>query len=132
MSVLDNITKRVTDTAKAAAKKSGGVVEVTKLNMSIGSDEEKVRKLYSEMGKIVYDEYGEGEEISDTLKEYCEKIDLIHNNIEEMKQKILELRNVKACPGCGIELEIDMTFCHKCGRKQEIPAVAEQSSGESL
>lgn len=119
MSVLDNITKKVTDTAKAAAKKSGSVVEVTKLNMNINTEEEKVRKIYSDMGRMLYEDYTEGKNVGERLLEQCVKIDEIIEGIDDMKQKILELKNVKACPNCGMELEVDMTYCYKCGKKQE-------------
>jgi len=123
VSVLDNFTKRVSDTAKAAAKKSGNVVELTKLNMNIGTEEEKIKKLHSEMGKLLYDVYLGGEQINEELIPFCEKIDVIYGTIEDMRSKILELRNVKACAECGHELEIEMAFCYKCGRKQEAGAI---------
>lgn len=119
MSVLDNFTKRVTDTAKAAAKKSGSVVEVTRLNMNINAEEEKVRKVYSDMGKQLYEDYTEGKSVGDKILEHCVKIDEIIKSIDEMREKILELRNVKACPNCGMELDIEMEYCYKCGRKQD-------------
>ena len=121
MSVLDNITKRVSDTAKAAAKKSGSVVEVTKLNMNISTEEEKVRKIYSDIGKQLYVDYTEGKIVGEKLLEYCTRIDEIIANIDEMREKILGLRNVKACPNCGMELDIEMDYCYKCGRKQDVP-----------
>ncbi len=129
MSVLDNFTKKVSDTAKAAAKKSGNVVEITRLNMTIGTEEEKIKKLYFEMGKLLYDVYREGGQINEELAAYCEKIDVVYGAIEEMKTKILELRNVKACTECGTQLEIEMAFCYKCGSKQEIEAV---NTGEDI
>jgi ribosomal protein S27AE len=119
VSVLDSITKKVTDTAKAAAKISGSVVEITKLNMSINAEEEKVRKLYMEIGKQVYEDYIDGKPLDEELMRKCIKIDEIFDNINEMKEKILELKNVKACPNCGTILAIDMEYCHKCGRKQD-------------
>lgn len=119
MSVLDNFTKKVSDTARAAAKKSGNVVEITKLNMNIGAEEDKIRKLYSEMGKLLYDVYSDGGQVPEDLLAYCGKIDSIYAGIEEMRTKILELRNVKVCPDCGHELELDMAFCYKCGKSQE-------------
>lgn len=125
MSVLDNITKRVTDTAKAAAKKSGSVVEVTRLNMNISAEEEKVRKIYADMGKQLYEDYTEGKIVGEKLLGHCEKIDEIVSNIDGMREKVLELRNVKACPNCGMELDVDMTYCYKCGRKQEEPEAFE-------
>ncbi len=119
MSVLDNFTKRVTDTAKAAAKKSGSVVEVTRLNMNINAEEDKVRKIYSDIGKQLYEDYTEGKNVGDKILEYCLKIDEVIKSIDEMREKILELRNVKACPNCGMELDVEMEYCYKCGRKQE-------------
>ncbi|MGE5614715.1 MAG: hypothetical protein ACM3XR_09940 [Bacillota bacterium] len=121
MSVLDNITRKVTDTAKAAAKISSSVVEVTRLNMSINAEEDKIKKLYTEMGKLLYEDYCDGRTVEGKLLEKCMKIDEIIENIDEMREKILELKNVKACPNCGTVLEMEMEYCHKCGRKQEVP-----------
>ena len=44
MSVLENFTKKVTETAKAAAKKSGDIVEVTKLSVAINTEEDKIEQ----------------------------------------------------------------------------------------
>ena len=103
VSVLDNITRKVTDTAKAAAKKSGSVVEITKLNLSISAEEEKIRKIYTEMGKQLYEDYIEGKMPGEKLLAQCVKIDEIIKGINEMRDKILELKNIKACPNCGME-----------------------------
>ena len=131
MSVLDSITRKVTDTAKAAAKISGSVVEITKLNMSINAEEEKIRKLYTEIGKQLYEDYTDGKAVSEELLRKCVKIDEIFENIAEMKDKILELRNVKACPNCGTILDIEMEYCHKCGKKQEdIPEAEEENKDD--
>ena len=131
MSVLDSITKKVSDTAKAAAKISGSVVEITKLNMCINAEEEKIRKLYTEIGKQLYEDYTDGKAVSEELLRKCVKIDEIFENIAEMKDKILELRNVKACPNCGTILDIEMEYCHKCGKKQEdIPEAEEENKDD--
>jgi hypothetical protein len=130
MSVLDNITKKVTDTAKAAAKKSGSVVEVTRLNMNISAEEEKIRKIYTEMGKLLYEDYTEGKPVSERLLAHCEKIDGMIAAIDEMREKVLELKNVKACPNCGMELQVDMEYCYKCGRKQDMPENSESSQAK--
>ena len=127
MSVLDNITRKVTDTAKAAAKKSGSVVEITKLNLSISAEEEKIRKIYTEMGKQLYEDYIEGKMPGEKLLAQCVKIDEIIKGINEMRDKILELKNIKACPNCGMELDVEMEYCYKCGKKQDEPQPDETS-----
>jgi len=121
MSLFENITKKVTDTARAAAKKSGELVEATKLNMSIGAEEDKIEKVYAEIGKVVYEAFSNGEAVSEMFKEQCETIKSYEDNIKEMKQKILDLKSVKICSGCGAELDTEVVFCPKCGAKQEIP-----------
>lgn len=127
MSVFDNITKKVAETAKVAATKANDIVEVTKLNINIASEEDKIKKIYSEIGKAVCDAYTNGEDVGGGLKEYCEKIRAIEESIEEMKKKILEMKNLKTCPGCSAELEADVAYCPKCGTKQQIIKPIEKS-----
>ena len=117
-SVFENLSRKVTDTAKAAAKKSSEVVEVTKLNLSIGSEEDKIKKAYAEIGKNVYGVFASGEEVGDSFKCQCELIRSYENNIKDMRLKILDLKELKICPTCGIELESEIAFCSKCGTKQ--------------
>jgi ribosomal protein L40E len=119
MSVLDNLSKRVSETAKAAAKKSGEIVEVTKLNMSISAEEDKIAKSYAIIGKVVYDAFAAGKDIPLEFHEVCLKVLESFKSIEEMKTKVLELKDLKTCPKCNTELEIDVAFCPKCGTKQE-------------
>jgi len=130
MSVIDNITKKVTETAKVAATKANDIVEVTKLNLSIAAEEDKIKKIYAEVGKAVYDAYAAGKETADFLKDYCKRIEDIEKNIKEMKDKILEMKNLKICPGCGAELEGDVNYCPKCGTKQQVIQPVAKSEGK--
>jgi DNA repair exonuclease SbcCD ATPase subunit len=118
MSVFENLTKKVSDTAKAAAKKSSELVEVTKLSMSISAEEDKIKKAFADIGKLVYTAYSNGEEVSEAYKESCSAITGYEETITATKQKILDLKSMKVCPGCGIELETEIAFCSKCGTKQ--------------
>ena len=118
MSMFENLTKKVSDTAKAAAKKSSEIVEVTKLNMNISAEEDKIKKAFADIGKQVYEAYSNGEEVAENYKSICEEIRGYEDSIKETKQKILELKNVKVCPNCGAELELDTAFCSSCGTKQ--------------
>jgi predicted RNA-binding Zn-ribbon protein involved in translation (DUF1610 family) len=126
MSVFENFTKKVSDTAKAAAKKSGDIVEITKLNMNVGSEEDKIEKKYSEIGKLLYESYVSGKTVGEEFKPHCEEIEKYFENVSAMKQKIQELKKIKNCPVCGAELEADVLFCPKCGTKQEIPESKEE------
>lgn len=130
MSVFEKVSKKVSTTAKAAAKKSGDIVEITKLNMNVGSEEDKIEQKYSEIGKLLFEIYTKGEPVSEELKPHCDEIKALFDNINSMKLKIQELKKIKNCPGCGVELEAEILFCPKCGTKQEIPQPKEEPEEE--
>ena len=127
MTFFESISKKVTDTAKAAARKSGDIVEVTKLNLNIAAEEDKIKRKYMEIGKAVYETYANREEIPHSFKVLCEKVKEYEKNIEEMKTKILQLKGLKNCPSCGAELDEDFAFCPKCGAEQEEPVETSES-----
>lgn len=121
MSVFENFTRKVTETAKAAAKKSSDLVEVTKINMSIGSEEDKIEKVYKEIGKTVFESFARGENVDEIFVDKCKEIASYEDNIKDMRAKLLELKNSKVCPNCREELDIEVLYCSKCGTKQEVP-----------
>ncbi|MGE5327980.1 MAG: zinc ribbon domain-containing protein [Deltaproteobacteria bacterium] len=124
MSFLENLGKTISGAAQTAAKKSGEMVEITKINMSIGSEEDKIEKLQMQIGKKVYENSVAGTPISaDDFKDACNEITERNNTIKDLKAKILEVKSIKLCTSCGAELEKEVQFCNKCGSKQEAIAV---------
>lgn len=121
MAFLDNLTRKVTETAKTAAKKSGELVETTKISMAISGEEEKINKAYAQIGKDIYEAYAAGYEIPKGFEEKCLEIKSIQNEINSLKEKIAELKGIKYCIQCGSEMERNVVFCSKCGTKNEIP-----------
>ena len=116
MAFLENLGKA----AQAAAKKSGELVEVTKLNVNINSEEDKIQKLYTQIGKSVYERYSASGEVSDDIRETCEAITVHEQNIKGLRDKIAEVKGTKQCIGCGAEMEKTQVFCSKCGTKNEL------------
>ena len=121
MSVINELTKVVTDTAKTAAKISSDMVEVTRLNVAISGEEDRINKQLYEIGRMVYDKYVDKKTAIDgDIAENCAIVKGWEKNIAEMKTKILNLKKVKECPNCKEVLDIEMGFCFKCGEKQPV------------
>lgn len=125
MAFFDNMGKKLGEAAQAAAKKSGELVEVTKLNVNINSEEDKMQKLYNQIGKKVYDKYSSTGAADEDFIEDCEAIKVHEQTVKSLRDKILEVKSMKACVGCGAELERNQIFCSKCGTRNEVPQAAE-------
>lgn len=114
---ISKFAKQAAEGAKTAAKKSGDMVEITKINMQISSTEDKIKDIYSEIGKVVFIKFELGKEVDPDTLDLCNQAAEIKSNIEVLRQKIQELKNIKVCPGCGYEINDSTVFCPKCGAK---------------
>lgn len=111
MAFMDDLKKF----GKNVAQKSSDMVETTKLNMSISQEKEKISKLYHEIGAAVYEQYKLGNDLG--LGEKCVLIAEYEAKIEEIQNKVLEIKNAMKCPGCGAEVSAETVFCAQCGYK---------------
>ena len=119
MAFLENIGKKVGEAAQAAAKKSGELVEITKLSVNINSEEDKMQKLYVQIGKVICDKYNNGV-ANDDVKDLCEGIKVHEQNVKNLKEKIMTVKGNKICINCGTEIDKMQVFCSKCGSKNDI------------
>ena len=90
MAFMDNlevIREKAAEAAQAAAKKTKKLAEIAKANISIYSEEDKVKKAQMELGKLYYRDYVVGEDLDEAeYLPWCQQID-------EAKQTIADLRD---------------------------------------
>ena len=129
---LSKIAKSVGDTAQNAAKKSAEMLEVTKLNMSIQSEQDKIKAVKAEIGNIIFTKFEQGDNVDADVLEACSKIVTIKESILALQQKVAELKNVKLCCKCGNELPLNASFCQKCGSNQTPQETTAKTEDEPL
>jgi DNA-directed RNA polymerase subunit RPC12/RpoP len=122
MAFLENLGKKVGEAAQAAAKKSGELVETTKLNVNINSEEDKIQKIYTQIGKTLFERYSATGVADDDVKESLEAVKVHEQNIKALKDKIMDVKGTKPCINCGTEMDKAQIFCSKCGAKNDLPA----------
>jgi uncharacterized small protein (DUF1192 family) len=108
----------------AVSVKSKEVLEVTKINNQIGGLKDQIARLQRELGEVVYEMNLQGVINQDGIKDKCEAITVLKQQIQE---KEAELQNVHAnaaaslgqlvCPNCKTEVPEGDKFCGKCGTK---------------
>ena len=119
MDWFERIKGTVKKTADIAYEKSSQAVEITKINFKISEIESEVKKAYTELGTKLYSEYKNGAEINEELKLICEEIDKKADCLEEYKNQIEEIKEIKICKNCGEKNVCEANYCQKCGEKTD-------------
>lgn len=102
---------------KSVLEKTNSFVNQTKLKFSISEAENKIKDVYAEIGKCVYENYHNTGVVVDGTEEKISKIDDIYDEIAELKKQLSELKDGEKCPSCGEYNDSDDLFCSKCGAK---------------
>ena len=115
---FSSLTKNISNGATQVVKKSEEIVEISKKNLSINSNDNKIYELYSEIGEVMFNRYKENKDIPQEIKGICEDINELDENNEKLIGKINKIRKLKKCSNCGEKMKLEVTYCPKCGLKQ--------------
>jgi rRNA maturation endonuclease Nob1 len=119
MDLLNSIGKKVATAAKAITRKSEDMVELTKLNLTIGNEEDKVKRLLYEIGSELYRGYINGSSNEGLYDKQCNEVKQLEDNLKILKERLLELKGNKTCIECKTVVALDVKYCPNCGEKLE-------------
>ena len=131
MEFFDKLSKKASEAYKITADKTGKIAKETKLKLKISELRGKIDDVYEEIGKKVYESHLlEDEEkkldIKEELEELCVKIDVLSDEVEDLLQQCLELKDKKQCKNCYVEMDKEYKYCPNCGAKQNEEEKEEQ------
>ncbi len=135
---IDDITERVKKISKETMAEVQKMNEVRGLNSQIGAEKKKIREMYTEMGKKLYDRYKE--EPLEGFESDFHSLNQAFGMIEELQGLIRAAKGVVLCPNCRMEVGVTERFCSNCGCKmpeeyrigmEEEPAAPEAVTGEA-
>ena len=116
---FEDLGKRLGETAETVTNKAGEAIEIQRLKG-------KVRRLarenavdLMEMGRMIYDSYTAGGEVSEEAEPLCRAISSREAGMKKYNKKIAELKGAFECQSCGKMVGKDMSFCPYCGAKAE-------------
>lgn len=127
MDFFEKLGKKATETFNSAAEKTNKIASETKIKIKINDCKSKIKDLYQDIGKIVYQKFVlDGKlEVKEDIEEQLSKISELTNQIEEYEKQILELSNMKQCVNCKNKIEKNAKFCPECGKEQPEEVVHE-------
>ncbi len=117
MTTFEDILCKVKDLGEAAGKKTGELVEVTRLKMEAAQTEKDIAATLEGLGRLVYDGRKSGEDISEMVDACVERVDELNAGLEKLRDKIVRYKNAVRCPDCGVLNTEDSLYCKKCGAR---------------
>lgn len=104
-------------TARAAGKKAGQMVDVAKLNVQLFDLNGEYNEVLRQLGQVMYDTHRGRAPEGDRVTELLEQADERAERIAELKARIADLRQAESCPHCGAPCGKGDKFCRSCGAK---------------
>ncbi|MFV0467234.1 MAG: zinc ribbon domain-containing protein [Lachnospiraceae bacterium] len=118
MDIFNKIGETLLSTGRGVSKKAKDVSGVAKLKLDLIDKQDQVKSLYQELGKNYYDNHKD-DESQDQFYQF-DQIRDINKQINEINERILDLRKVRKCPKCGNEVQATAEFCSFCGEKLSV------------
>lgn len=121
MDFFDKLGKKASEAYKITADKTGKIAKETKLKLKINEAKSKIDDIYEEIGKEVYEKHlgkSNSENFEQEIEDKCTEIDVLADEIENMQQQCLELKDKKKCTSCYTEIDKNVKFCPNCGAEQ--------------
>ena len=122
MDFFDKLGKKASEAYKITADKTGKIAKETKLKLKINETKSKINDIYEEIGKEVYEKHlgkSNSENFEQEIEDKCTEIDVLADEIENMQQQCLELKDKKKCTSCYTEIDKNVKFCSNCGAEQK-------------
>ncbi len=115
MSGRMNIKAKIKNAVQIVADNSLKRTEIIKLNVETSNLFQEQQKIFCKIGEYVTDQgmLG-GDEVISNLKE---EIARIKENIEKNQEKVKEIRGIKICSTCSVEVSVNKKICPGCGAK---------------
>ena len=115
---MDKIISELKSTADKVAKKSGELVEISKIKLNMVTTKSEIGTNFKVLGELVYlAQRNANEENTEKIEETIKKIDELYEKLSELTELSSALKNEKICVFCGKSNPIDQPFCGGCGQK---------------
>lgn len=117
MSIMNKIGGTITTKSQDLTKKAKDMAELTRLNGLVNDATQRLEHAYASLGKQMFSFNPDC-----PSAEYEETYMLINSTLAEIdnyRNDIMKIKNVRVCPDCGAQVPANAQFCNGCGRKLE-------------
>ena len=121
MAFFDELKKQMSGVAAGAQK----AAEIARLQRQVNLKQEEFDELFKEIGQLYYICHKRGEQPGEEMDGKCAKVDSLAAEIEGLKLKLDDIKQIRRCTACGSVQHNESKFCANCGAKLEERVVRE-------
>ena len=115
--LLERVRGTAGDTARAAGRMAGQMVDVAKLNVQLFDLNGEYNDVLRQLGQVMVDTHHGQSEDPEKVAALLERADETAERATELKARIADLRQSQTCPACGAPCGKGDKFCRACGRQ---------------
>lgn len=111
---FSDVVGNISSTASGVADKAKSISEVNNLKRKMAYEEERIIEIFADIGKSLYENRNQDIKAFQPL---CDDIDTRKRRIKKMRLELNEMRGIKLCETCGMEVNEKFVYCGNCGAK---------------
>ena len=113
MAFFEGLGKKITKSGQEAAQKAKNMAETVRLNGLISDEEKRIKYLFSQIGQLYYETFGE--EPEECFMQFIADINDAKAKIKVHSDQINQIKGVATCDNCGGTVPNNAPFCSSCG-----------------
>ncbi len=115
MNFFDEIYETAKTITDKTTKKAEEIVDKGKTHLQIYKLRAELRKCYTHLGIRVYNKAKAGEEFGEVVAMRIHEIDLLREQIAELKEQVDQIKYCTKCKNCGTYNDKEDEICLNCG-----------------
>lgn len=115
MAAFQSTIQKIRQLADIASKKTGVAVEISKLKLQSMQVNSMIQSTYERIGTLVYEQEKTGTDNSDLTAVCIKEIDSLLVELNEINDRMGELKKGVRCPSCSTPNPSDSMYCKSCG-----------------
>ena len=118
MDFINKAIESLSTVGKEVSQKATDVSAIAKATLQMKEKEKQLQNTLKALGTVLYTQ--KKEVALELFPELTELIQILDEELTELKEHVAALKGKKTCPGCGKDVTDDAKFCSNCGA--EMPA----------
>lgn len=114
-SFWDDLGNTLTRKAKGLSSRAENLYEIQKIRNKLSAQERMTEKLMTDIGKMIYTRYEQGEAVDGETGAICEEISQHMLEADHYRDAIAASKGEKFCPACHKAVMREASFCPYCG-----------------